>query len=207
MIPAIDYNLKYKNYVGIDWGEVGRGNLAGEMFFCGVKLKEGGNIDFVDDSKKTTLVQRESMFDKILENVEYHVVVKTAKEIDEKGLPQCIKECLDEIIQHFPNEKYVYDGDKKFNCTEPNLETLVKGDTKVKLIGAASIIAKVFKDRKMLEHSIRFPEYGFETNSGYGTPEHIQAIIEYGYTEIHRKSFKIKALEEQRSRGLTNVLF
>jgi len=201
----LDYNEKYNGYICID--ETGRGNLAGEMFFCGARLKYNGNVDFADDSKKTSLKQREDMFNDIISQVDYLVVVKTAKEIDDKGLSNCIKECLDEIIEYFPNEKYLYDGDKKFNCIEPNLETLVKGDAKVKLVGAASIIAKVIKDRKMVEHSETYPEYGFETNSGYATKFHINAIKLFGYTPIHRMSYNVKELEYWKNEQQTNLLF
>ena len=130
--------------------EAGRGCIAGEMYFCGVDVI--GNVDFADDSKKTTVSQREKMYDKIVENVNYHIVVKNNTEIDDKGLSQCIKECLEEIIDYFPNRKYLYDGKAKFNCTEPNLEVLAKADALVKGVGAASILCKIIKDRSMKQH-------------------------------------------------------
>jgi len=147
------------------------------------------------------------MFNNLIEQVDYHIVVKTAEEIDKKGLSNCIKESLEEIIEHFGDEQYLYDGSNKFNCVYPKLEVLVKADAKVKLVGAASIIAKVIKDRKMIEHSKTYPEYGFETNSGYGTKKHIQAIKDYGYTPIHRKSYKVKELEEDSGKKTTDLLF
>lgn len=160
-----------------------------------------------DDSKKTTHTQREEIYQDIIKGVDYHLVKVEPSKIDKDGLSKCIKEALEEIINHFPNEKYLYDGKAKFGVENPNLETLVKADALVKGVGAASIIAKVHKDRLMEEHAKTYPQYGFETNSGYGTPKHIQAIIDYGYTPIHRRSYKIKQLQDKEIKDSTDLLF
>ena len=186
--------------------ESGRGNAAGEMVFCGIRII--GDVSFADDSKKTTFQQRETMVEKIKANVEHCLVVKTPQEIDEKGLSQCLKECLETIIEYFgEDEKYLYDGNKTWNVTNPNLETLVKADALVKGVGAASIIAKHTKDYLMLEHHKEYPEYGWDTNQGYVTKKHISAIKENGYSKYHRKSYKIKELIDEEVKEKTDFLF
>jgi ribonuclease HII len=202
----MDYNEQYKGYIGID--ESGRGCAGGELVFAGVKLHTNGDVDFADDSKKTTHKQREEMVDKIKSNVQHCTVIKTAEEIDEKGLSLCLKECLETIIEYFgEDEKYLYDGNKTFGVDNPNLETLVKADAKVKTVGAASIIAKHTKDLLMQQHHIEFPQYGWDTNAGYITKKHVQAILEHGYTKYHRKSYKIKELEDKEIKDKTDFLF
>ena len=201
----IDYNEKYNGYIGID--EAGRGCVGGELVFTGVKLKSNTNVDFADDSKKLTYNQRENMSNKILNNVEQCTVITTAKEIDEIGLSLAIKKSLETIISYFPNSKYLYDGNKVFGVDNPNLEILVKADALVKIVGAASILAKQTKDNLMFSHHKEFPMYNFASNSGYITKEHVSAIKEFGYCEYHRKSYRIKELEEWKNNQVTNILF
>lgn len=199
----IDYEEKYKDYIYID--EAGRGCVGGELVFCAVKVT--GNVDFANDSKQTTFKEREKLVKLVKANTEYFTVVTTAEEIDKIGLSTVIKDSLEKIIEFFPNEKYLYDGNKTFGVENPNLETLVKADAKVKGVGAASIIAKHLKDSLMLEHHKEFPQYCWDTNAGYITKKHVEAILEYGYTPYHRKSYKIKEIEEKENQEKTDFLF
>lgn len=199
----MDLEEQFKDYICID--EAGRGCAAGELVFTGVKVV--GDVSFADDSKKITFKEREKMLQKILNNVEHCTVITTAEEIDKIGLSAAIKQSLETIISYFPNSNYLYDGDKTFGVDNPNLETLVKADAKIKGVGAASIIAKSTKDKLMLEHHKEFPQYSWDTNFGYITKKHVNAILEYGYTLYHRQSYKIKEIESARNKETTNVLF
>ena len=175
------------------------------MVFTGVKVY--GDVSMADDSKKTTHQERTIMLEYILLNVQHCTVITTAEEIDDIGLSKAIKKSLETIIEYFPNEKYLYDGSNKFNCNCETLETLVKADALVKGVGAASIIAKTTKDKLMLEHHQEFPMYGWDSNQGYVTKKHVSAILEYGHTKYHRKTYKIKEIEEKKSIETTDLLF
>ncbi len=176
------------------------------MVFTGVKVT--GSVDCADDSKKLTFKQRQDLVDKIKNNVIHCSIITTAEEIDKIGLSAAIKKSLESIIEYFgENEKYLYDGNKTFGVNHLTLETLVKADALVKGVGAASIIAKHLKDSLMLQHHKEFPIYGFESNAGYITKAHVQAIKEYGYCKYHRKSYKIKELEDWNNQQSTNLLF
>lgn len=176
------------------------------MIFTGLKIT--GDVLFADDSKKLSKKQREEMVEKIKNNSEYFIVVTSAKEIDDYGLSSMIKKSLEKIIKHFgENEKYLYDGNKTFGVENKNLKTLVKADALVKGVGAASIIAKHTKDTLMLVNHEKYPMYNFVNNSGYATKEHIDAIKKYGYCELHRKSYKIKELEEYENKKSSDFLF
>lgn len=187
----IDYEEKYKGFIFVD--EAGRGCVGGELVFTGVDVT--GDVSFANDSKKLTYNQREAMVENILNNVTPCIVITTAEEIDKIGLSAAIKKSLETIIAFFPDRKYLYDGNKVFGVTNPNIETLVKADALVKGVGAASIIAKHNKDKLMLEHHEEFPQYAFNEHFGYITKKHVAALIEYGYTKYHRKSYKIKQLQ------------
>jgi len=201
----IDYNEKYNGYIGID--EVARGNLFGPSLFVGVKLRVPyEELSFAVDSKTTKKSQRTEMVEKIKNGVEYCLIEIPPSDIDAKGLSPCIKEALEKIKGYFgEDEKYLYDGNKTFGATD--IETLVKADGKVISVSCASIIAKSMLDTLMESYHETYPEYGFDTNAGYGTEKHINAIKEYGYTPLHRMSYKVKALEEFKAKETTNLLF
>ena len=183
---------------GID--EAGRGPIAGPLVMAGVvfKMKNGkwkmeNYLDELNDSKKLTPKKREKLFEIIKENSIYHIVFKSNNEIDEKGLSKCIKESLIEIKDNLKAKKYLFDGNSNFGVK--GIETIIKGDEKIKEISAASILAKVSRDRYMIEIAKKYPEYNFAKHKGYITKEHIELIKKYGLCEIHRKSYKLKALE------------
>ncbi len=178
---------------GID--EAGRGPLAGPLVVAGVIFKNRDNwIEELNDSKKLSEKKREKLFNIIKENSLYHIVFIDNKTIDENGISYSINFALNEIKQNLKAKKYIFDGNSNFNVKD--IETLVKGDSKVKEISAASILAKVSRDRFMIDISKKYPEYEFHKHKGYITKQHIEKVKEFGFCEIHRKSFKVKSLKE-----------
>lgn len=189
------YAEGFRRICGID--EAGRGPLAGPVFAAAVVLRPGTEIPGLNDSKKLTEKKREALFDVILELADdYCVASATEQEIDEKNILQAtflaMRRACDGL-REAPDLALV-DGNRK-----PGLplaeETVVKGDAKSMSIAAASILAKVSRDRYMLRMAELFPEYQFEKHKGYGTKLHYEMLQKYGVSEIHRKSF-LKNLEE-----------
>lgn len=177
----------------------GRGSCAGSMFFVGTKLKPNKNIEdfsFLCDSKKTSKTHRKKIVETIFENFEVKAIEKTSEEIDKIGLSKAISYSLEEIKEYFDSlykeQHYIYDGNTNYKVQ--GIETLVKGDDKVTLISAASLVAKYLKDLNSEEIHNTYPEYGFINHSGYVNKVHTENILKYGYTKYHRKSYKIKAL-------------
>ncbi|MEA3354273.1 MAG: ribonuclease HII [Campylobacterota bacterium] len=171
--------------------EAGRGPFAGPLVVAGVVLKKP--IKELDDSKKLTEKKREALFDTIKQNSFFHIVFKDAKTIDKKGLSWCLKTSIEEIMKTLKANEYLMDGNTSFGIS--NLNHMIKADTKIKEVSAASILAKVSRDRYMCEISSKYPNYDFHKHKGYGTKVHIEALKEYGYCDLHRRSFKIKQLE------------
>lgn len=174
---------------GID--EAGRGPLAGPLYIAGVILREP--IAGLGDSKKLSEKKRESLFDEIRSKSRYHISCFSAAQIDELGISKCLSSGLREIMETLGEADYLYDGNSTFGVSE--LRTMVKADASVAEVSAASILAKVSRDREMIELAPLYPLYGFEGHKGYGSAAHIEAIRLYGHCEIHRKSFKLKALQ------------
>ena len=184
-----------KNLCGID--EAGRGPLAGPMVVAGVILEK--EILGLNDSKVLSEKKREKLFDEIKEKSKYHIVFKSAKEIDDFGISFCLKSSILEIIeqlQKFSNN-FLMDGNTNFGIQ--NLKKEIKADAKYAQVSAASILAKVSRDRFMDEISPLYANYNFHKHKGYGTKAHIEAIKEFGRSDIHRFSFKLKALGETES--------
>jgi ribonuclease HII len=176
---------------GID--EAGRGPIAGPLVMAGVVLKE--EIEGLRDSKKLTEKKREILFDEIIQKSEYKIVEVSNKIIDEKGLSFAINYCLNMIVNSIKAKRYIFDGNSKFGVNI--LETMIKGDDKVPQISAASILAKVTRDRFMKSIVKNYPEYSFSKHKGYITKQHIEEIRKYGYSDIHRKSYKVKSLQQE----------
>ncbi len=189
----VTHSDDYSNYCGID--EAGRGPIAGPLVFAAVLLKK--EIDGLNDSKKLSAKKRETLFEIIKESSEYFIYKVDAQKIDAIGLSKAIQESLLAIKKHFGEIKYLFDGKTAFGVS--GINTLVKADSKVANVSAASILAKVSRDQEMLAFSKIYPEYGFEKHKGYGTKAHLEAIAKYGYTPIHRKSFKIKLPTEEKT--------
>ena len=180
-----------KPLCGID--EAGRGPLAGPLLIVGVVL--GVPVEGLGDSKQLSEKRREALFPIIMEHSRYHIVRFSCEEVDDLGISECLRWGLQSIQDFFGDGvEYLYDGNTTFGV--PNLATLVKADAQIPEVSAASILAKVTRDREMLTLARRYPHYGFESHKGYGTRTHIDAIIEHGRCPAHRRTFRIKAIDE-----------
>ena len=175
---------------GID--EAGRGPIAGDLVVAGVILDK--NIEGLNDSKKISEAKRESLYEQIIQNSSYHIVSFSPLEVDNDGISKLLKKALLEIKQTLNATRYLFDGNSNFGVT--NLETMIKADAKVAEVKAASILAKVSHDRAILEDAKKYPHYQFEKHKGYATALHVKLLQQYGYSPVHRKSYKVKALRE-----------
>lgn len=184
----------HRTIAGID--EAGRGPLAGPVSAAAVILPEGYSHALLDDSKKLTEKKRELIYEELMadERIIWGHSYAEAKEIDEINILKANHAAMARSVDALDVKKRasVYcliDG-----LPVPNFpyasEGIVKGDGKSLSIAAASVIAKVVRDRKMLEYAEEFPEYGFENHKGYGTKAHLAALEKHGPTRIHRRSFK-----------------
>lgn len=179
----------FKRIAGID--EVGRGSLAGPVVSAVVILKTGAKLKGLDDSKKLSRKQRERLFELILENAEdYAVTLVPHTTIDKVNILNAVrianKICVDSLKKK--PDMILIDGRDKQILTLPH-QTIIKGDTKVRCIAAASILAKVVRDKLMYHYARKYIKYGFERHVGYGTRLHRSNIMKHGYCEIHRKSY------------------
>ena len=182
----------YSNYnliCGID--EVGRGPLAGPVMAGAVILPKGCRIHDINDSKKLTEKKREMLYDIIMrEAVAVGIGVVGPERIDEINILQATYEAMRAAIKNLGVVPDILLNDA---VTIPGIDIkqvpIVKGDAKSITIGAASIMAKVTRDRYMVEISEKYPEYGFASNKGYGSAAHIAAIKEFGPTPLHRRTF------------------
>ncbi len=180
-----------KKLCGID--EAGRGSLAGPLVVAAVVLKK--KINGLKDSKKLTAKKRDELFYKIISSSEYKIIFTNNKTIDKIGLSKALRNSLKEIKNHFYGYDILMDGNTNFEVK--GIRWMIKADDKVPEVSAASILAKVSRDKYMLQISKNYPKYSFEKNKGYGTKEHIQMIQKYGYSNLHRKSFYIKKLHQE----------
>lgn len=187
-----EYERKYSEYTyicGID--EVGRGPLAGPVVAGAVILPKDCDILYINDSKKLTEKKREELYDIIMEKaVATGIGYASVERIDEINILQATFEAMREAISKLPVSPDILLNDA---VTIPQVTIkqvpIIKGDAKSISIGAASIIAKVTRDRLMTEYDKIFPEYGFASNKGYGSAQHIEAIKKIGPSPIHRKTF------------------
>ena len=173
---------------GID--EAGRGPLAGDLVIAGVIITSP--IEGLMDSKKISEKRREELYPIIIQNTQHHIISFGPQEIDKLGLSLCLGRGLESILKHLQSDVYLFDGNQTFGVL--GVSTMVKADTKIAEVSAASILAKVTHDRAIINASALYPNYGFEKHKGYGTKAHIEAIKAFGYSPIHRKSFKIKGI-------------
>jgi len=174
---------------GID--EAGRGPIAGDLVIAGCILNS--EVKGLNDSKKLTEKKRETLFEEIIQKSTYHIAKFSAKQIDEIGISKCLASGLREIMKNIPDVEYLFDGNTTFGVE--GLTTMVKADGKVAEVSAASILAKVTHDRDIKKEALKYPEYHFEKHKGYGTKLHVEMIKKHGYCEIHRRTYKLKALE------------
>ncbi len=184
------YNKGFKNICGID--EAGRGPLAGPVVVAGVIMPQDSMIEFVNDSKKVTEKRREKLYDIIREEaISYSIAVIDQNVIDEINILNATKQGVTEVIDGLDvkPDLILVDALEHINTRGIPYEPLVKGDARCYNIAAASILAKVTRDRIMRQWDEIYPQYGFLSNKGYGTAKHIAAIKEYGLCPIHRISF------------------
>ena len=174
---------------GID--EAGRGPIAGDLVVAGCILNEP--VEGLMDSKQLSTKKREKLFEKLITTATFHIVKHTPQQIDEMGLSKCLHDSLKEIKEVLQAKHYLFDGNSCFGVE--GIETMIKADAKVPEVSAASILAKVTRDRSMIEAAKIYPQYEFEKHKGYITKRHIELIQKHGYSEIHRKSYKVKALQ------------
>lgn len=190
-----EYRLKgYSLICGVD--EAGRGPLAGPVCAAAVILKPDTIIKGINDSKKLTEKRREELFDEICEKAEaYSIYSVDEKRIDEINILNATYEAMNGAVKGLSvtPDFVLIDGNRISGMTLPH-ETVVKGDAKSVSIAAASILAKVSRDRFICEMAEQYPEYGFEKHKGYGTKAHTEAILKYGPCEIHRRTFLKKLL-------------
>lgn len=192
-IDKLEYERKYlekgcRLIAGVD--EVGRGPLAGPVVTAAVIMPQDDLIEGIDDSKKISKKKREMLFDLIKEKaIAYMICEVDEKRIDEINILNATKECMKNSILGLKMRPDIVLIDAvKLDLDIPQ-ENIIKGDYKSYTIGAASILAKVYRDRLMEKLGEMFPGYGFERNAGYGTKEHIEKIKEIGPCPIHRKTF------------------
>ncbi len=199
-MPDYSYENKAREkgakYVcGVD--EAGRGPLAGPVCAAAVILPEGLVIEGLDDSKKLTEKKREALYDVIVENaVAYGIAFGSVEEIEEVNILGATYLAMCRAVEklNFKADYALIDGNRYPPMLDINGECIVKGDAKSMSVAAASILAKVTRDRLLLEYARKYPEYGFEKHKGYGTKAHVEAIKKYGVTQIHRPSFLTKLL-------------
>ena len=186
------YEKGYKLVCGVD--EAGRGPLCGPVVAAAVILKPGQMIDGVNDSKKISEKKREKLYEDIMANaLAVGVGMSDVDVIEDANILNATKLAMKQAINNLKiqPEYVLIDGNQMIDITM-DAETVVSGDAKSESIAAASIIAKVTRDRMLLEWDKEYPEYGFAKHKGYGTKAHIEAIGKYGLTPLHRKSFCTK---------------
>ena len=184
----------YKSICGVD--EAGRGPLAGPVCAAAVIFPEGLVLEDVDDSKKLTAKKRDKLFDTIKkEALAYSIAWASVEEIEKINILNAAMLAMKRAIEglQIKPDFAMIDGNKTPDIDIPSI-AIVKGDAKSQSIAAASILAKVSRDRLMIEMAEKYPEYAFEKHKGYGTQLHRDMILKYGVCEIHRMSFLKKIL-------------
>ena len=195
--------LGAKYIAGVD--EVGRGPFAGPVVCAAVilPLEKKNLIEGIDDSKKLKEGERERLAELIRERaIAYKICEVDNKTIDRINILQATKLCMKQAVEGLAVEPDVVfvDGNFKIDISFPQ-QTLIKGDALSYSIGAASILAKVYRDRLMCEFDKIYPQYGFAKHKGYGTKMHRDAIREYGLCEIHRRTFIKNYSEDSEKDG------
>lgn len=197
-----EYDSVLRNEYGVICGidEAGRGPLAGDVYAAAVVLSDGVLIEGLNDSKKISEKNREKLYDIIIEKAdEYCIAAATVEEIDELNILQATMLAMKRAVDGLgiQPELALVDGNRipELNCSA---EYVIKGDAKSASIAAASILAKVARDRYMKELAQRYPQYAFEQHKGYGTKLHYEMLKKYGLSEVHRKTFLKKLKYDEK---------
>ena len=181
---------------GVD--EAGRGPLAGDVYAAAVIFDEDTVIEGINDSKKLSEKKREVLFDKIIEKAKAYFIAKsTIEEIEKLNILNAAMLAMKRAIEglEIKPQLALIDGNKSPDIDIP-AETVVKGDAKSQSIAAASILAKVARDRYMKELDKKYPQYQFSKHNGYGTKLHYEMLEKYGISPVHRPYFLRKFLEK-----------
>lgn len=190
-MKEFEHRYEENGYVcGID--EVGRGPLAGPVCAGAVILPKDTEILYLNDSKKLSEKKREELYDKIMDTaIAVGIGCNSPERIDEINILQATYEAMTMAVNNLPvkPDALLIDAVHIPQLEEYKQVSIIKGDAKSISIAAASIIAKVTRDRLMQEYAKQYPEYGFDSNKGYGSAEHIAALKKYGPCPIHRRSF------------------
>ena len=190
------YERKYWNQgneyiLGLD--EVGRGPWAGPLVVAGCILPKGYKNDEINDSKKLSMKKRERLFDEIIKSaIAYDILFISAQDVDKLNPKQASINGMYEVFSSIkPTAQVVLIDAEKVPKIKAKTESIIKGDAKSISIAAASILAKVARDRYMIEIANKYPEYHFDSNKGYGTIEHLKAIQKFGpIKDFHRFSYR-----------------
>ncbi|MGL5052799.1 MAG: ribonuclease HII [Cetobacterium sp.] len=194
------FDIENGNIIGVD--EAGRGPLAGPVVAAAAKLKKyDKKLDKINDSKKLTEKSREELFHVVMENFDIGVGIASVEEIEELNILNAtflaMRRAIDELDKSVSYDRVLVDGNHKIREFNKEQIPVVKGDSKSLSIAAASIIAKVTRDKIMISISEKYPEYLFQKHKGYGTIIHREAILKKGaIAGVHRKSFLKKILGE-----------
>ena len=173
--------------VGID--EAGRGPIAGPLVVAGVVFPKGYQNLEIYDSKKLSEKKREALYDVILEDaLAFEIKIVSEREVDELNIYRATQKAMNEIAENLPAEIVMTDA-MPLPHSNKCVHAIIKGDQKSTSIAAASILAKVTRDRIMVELDKKHPEYGFAKHKGYPTKAHLEALQKYGVLECHRKSY------------------
>ena len=201
MKELYDFDIENGSIIGVD--EAGRGPLAGPVVAAAVKINEYHDFfEDINDSKKLSEKKREILFDKIISYCHVGVGIATVEEIDDINILNAtflaMKRALEDIQKdEIEFDKILVDGNKLIKGYDGKQEAIIKGDAKSLSIAAASIIAKVTRDRIMMINAEKYSEYFFEKHKGYGTKLHREILLEKGPLPIHRKTFLKKILKTE----------
>ena len=189
LLAATDTPFWTQGLVVAGMDEVGRGPLAGNVVVACVAMPREPLIEWVDDSKKLSESRREKVYQQILDAALYiGVGQSTPEEIDEINILQATKKAMRQAAEQVPADVYLIDAVTNLGLKGTEIP-IIKGDATSYSIAAASIVAKVIRDRQMIQLDELYPQYGFARNKGYGTAEHIAALKEIGPCPYHRRSF------------------
>lgn len=188
---------QYPVICGVD--EAGRGPLAGDVYAAAVVLDDEILIDYLNDSKKISAKRREELFDTIREKARaYCIATASVEEIDRINILNAAMLAMKRAVEGLglPPDLALIDGNKLPDISCP-AQYVIKGDATSASIAAASVLAKVARDRYMEELAQKYPQYGFEQHKGYGTKQHYAALEEFGVSDVHRRTF-LKKLYDQK---------